>query len=96
MSQYGEKFIRRCRGLFGSFCLLLCLLISACEPSSERSSSSPPQTDQSSGLHDGFGSRLGTDVTAQPGRGREQQRDEVPKIVAFGDSLTAGRGSDTG
>lgn len=41
---------------------------------------------------DGLGQRLGTDVTAQPGRPKTQASDERPRIVAFGDSLTAGLG----
>jgi acyl-CoA thioesterase-1 len=35
---------------------------------------------------------MGTDVTTQPGLAREPAREELPKIVAFGDSLTAGAG----
>lgn len=54
------------------------------------SSPTPPST--SSLPADGFGQRLGQDVTAQPGRGGDQPRAERPKIVAFGDSLTAGLG----
>jgi acyl-CoA thioesterase-1 len=46
----------------------------------------------STGPRDGIGQRLGTDVTAQPSRTREAPQEEIPKIVAFGDSLTAGAG----
>ncbi|MGH7231295.1 MAG: arylesterase [Nitrospiraceae bacterium] len=76
-------------------CLLvapLCLMVIACEPASETSAPATPPVDVPAGPRDGFGQRLGTDVTAQPGRSSEQLRDDVPKIVAFGDSLTAGAG----
>lgn len=70
-------------------CLCLSLIaLCGCDrgsaPSSPPPSSSPPR--------DGFGQRLGTDVTAQPGRPKTQVSDERPRIVAFGDSLTAGLG----
>ena len=55
---------------------------------SESSTSQSPST----GPRDGIGQRLGTDVTAQPSRTREAPQEDVPKIVAFGDSLTAGAG----
>lgn len=67
-------------------CLLLAGLM-GCEPSAESpapSASGPPR--------DGFGRRLGTDVTSQPGRSTAAVRGDGPKIVAFGDSLTAGLG----
>ncbi len=41
---------------------------------------------------DGFGQRYGTDVTSQPGRSTAAVREDRPRIVAFGDSLTAGLG----
>lgn len=71
---------------------LIGLTIAACEPSSE-----PPPSQTSPGAgspapRDGFGYRFGTDVTGQPARGADQTRDDVPKIIAFGDSLTAGLG----
>jgi len=53
-------------------------------PSSPPPSSSPPR--------DGFGQRLGTDVTAQPGLSNTEVSAERPRIVAFGNSLTAGLG----
>jgi acyl-CoA thioesterase-1 len=40
----------------------------------------------------GFGQRIGKDVTGQPGRAGGQLRTEQPRIVALGDSLTAGLG----
>lgn len=52
--------------------------------SSAPSANGPPR--------DGFGQRLGTDVTAQPGRSTPQPSIDRPRIVAFGDSLTAGFG----
>lgn len=73
----------------------VCLAILGCEPASDpvSSPSDPTQPPSfSSGPRDGFGQRLGTDVTSQPGRSREQPRAERPTIVAFGDSLTAGLG----
>ena len=70
---------------------LACTLFLGCEPSSEpRTESSRP-----SAPRDGIGQRLGTDVTSQPGRSGAELRAERPKIVAFGDSLTAGFGVST-
>lgn len=68
--------------------LVLSLLVPnlwSCEQASSDSSSSEAP-------RDGIGQRLGTDVTAQPGLAREPAREELPKIVAFGNSLTAGAG----
>lgn len=67
--------------------LVFCLCVAAfygCDRGSAPSSSPPPR--------DGFGQRLGTDVTAQPGRSKAPVSAERPRIVAFGDSLTAGLG----
>lgn len=67
--------------------LVFCLGVVAvygCDRNSAPSSSPPPR--------DGFGQRLGTDVTAQPGRSKAQISAERPRIVAFGNSLTAGLG----
>lgn len=50
------------------------------------------QTEASSSPRDGIGRRLGTDVTSQPGRNLADAPVARPKIVAFGDSLTAGLG----
>jgi acyl-CoA thioesterase I len=71
------------------FCLYLSLIVPyGCDrgsaPSSPPPSSSPP--------HDGVGPRLGADVTAQPARPKTQVPAERPRIVAFGNSLTAGLG----
>lgn len=73
--------------------LILLLFLSAvlffgCDQSPS-SSSAPPPADPP---RDGFGQRLGTDVTAQPGRSGAQPFSEHSRIVAFGDSLTAGLG----
>ncbi len=66
--------------------LVLFLLVGCGEnsPSSTPPPAQPPR--------DGFGQRLGTDVTAQPGRAGAQPQMDLPRIVAFGDSLTAGLG----
>lgn len=62
--------------------------LAGCDPGSE-----PPSTPSPSGApRDGFGQRLGTDVTSQPGRSTAAVREDRPRIVAFGDSLTAGLG----
>jgi acyl-CoA thioesterase-1 len=53
-------------------------------PSAPPPSSSPPR--------EGFGERLGIDVTSQPGRPKTQVSTERRRIVAFGNSLTAGLG----
>lgn len=84
------------REVLRSFLLgVLCLGLIGCEQSSESvstpSSVTPPPS-ASALPKEGFGQRLGTDVTSQPGRNREQPRINLPKIVAFGDSLTAGFG----
>jgi acyl-CoA thioesterase I len=62
--------------------------VSGCNPASEP----PAPTTPSSGPRDGFGQRFGTDVTSQPGRSTAAVREDRPRIVAFGDSLTAGLG----
>lgn len=73
--------------LLSCLCLYL-ITLCACDrggaPSSPTPSSSPPR--------DGVGQRLGIDVTAQPGRPKAQVSAERPRIVAFGNSLTAGLG----
>lgn len=58
----------------------------------EQSSDSRTAPSLSSTPSEGIGQRLGTNVTGQPGRSRAVPRVERPKIVAFGDSLTAGFG----
>lgn len=73
--------------------LFLCLCLSVIVPygydCGNASSSLPPS---SSPPRDGVGPRLGTDVTAQPGRPKKPVSTERPRIVAFGNSLTAGLG----
>lgn len=73
--------------LLSCLCLPL-IILCACDrggaPSSPPPSSSPPR--------DGVGQRLEIDVTAQPGRTKTQVSAERPRIVAFGNSLTAGLG----
>jgi acyl-CoA thioesterase I len=67
--------------------------------SCEQASSDLPSASSSSSSQaprDGIGQRLGADVTTQPGLAREPARDELPKIVAFGNSLTAGAGIPPG
>jgi len=73
--------------LLSCLCLSLIVLL-GCDR--DRASSSPPPS--SSPPRDGFGQRLGIDVTAQPGRPKTQVAAERPRIVAFGNSLTAGLG----
>ena len=76
--------------MLASCCAGMLALLGCGQGSEPLSSPTPPST---SGLPtDGFGQRLGQDVTSQPGRGGDQPRAERPKIVAFGDSLTAGLG----
>ena len=70
-------------------CLCLSLItLCGCDrgsaPSSPPPSSIPPR--------DGVGPRLGIDVTSQPGRPKRPVSTERPRIVAFGNSLTAGLG----
>jgi acyl-CoA thioesterase I len=71
------------------FCLCL-FLIALCSCDRSNAPSTPPPS--LSPPRDGFGQRLGTDVTAQPGRPKTQVSAERPRIVAFGNSLTAGLG----
>lgn len=68
--------------------LMAALSIAGCDPVSE----SPPTVPPSSAPRDGFGQRFGTDITSQPGRSTAAVREDRPRIVAFGDSLTAGLG----
>jgi acyl-CoA thioesterase-1 len=73
--------------------LFSCLCLSLIAPFGNdcgNASSSPPPP--SSPPRDGVRPRLGTDVTAQPGRPKTQISAERPRIVAFGNSLTAGLG----
>ena len=68
-------------------CLLILLFIGCNQepsPTAKTPSDGPPR--------DGIGQRLGTDVTAEPGRSSIQPSAEQPRIVAFGNSLTAGLG----
>ena len=71
------------------FCLCFSLLL-LCEydrgsaPAAQSSSSNPPR--------EGAGSYLGTKATAPPDRPKRPVSGERPRIVAFGDSLTAGLG----
>jgi acyl-CoA thioesterase-1 len=72
-------------------CLCLSLIVlSGCD---RGGAPSPPTA--SSAPRDGIGQRLGTDVTAQPGRPNTQVSVDRPRIVTFGDSLTAGLGVAT-
>ena len=72
-----------------SSCLCLSLIV-LCSCDRSNAPSSPPPT--ASPPRDGFGQRLGTDVTAQPGLSKTQVSAERLPIVAFGNSLTAGLG----
>jgi len=63
-----------------------------CGQGSEPRSSHPPPQSVPGLPSDGLGQRLGHDVTGQPGRGGKASKTERSKIVAFGDSLTAGLG----
>ncbi len=71
------------------FCLCLALIVPyGCDCGN--ASSSPPPSSRSS--RNGVGPGLGTDVTTQPSRSKTQVSAERPRIVAFGNSLTAGLG----
>ncbi len=78
------------QGVVAAFLSIGLLASLSCRQGSEPSESSPPSA--SSSPKEGFGQRLGRDVTGQPGRTAEQPRDKQRKIVVFGDSLTAGLG----
>ena len=73
--------------LFSCLCLSLILL---CGYDFARASASPPPS--SSPPREGVGPGLGTEVTAQPGRPKKPVSAERFRIVAFGNSLTAGLG----
>ncbi len=85
---FGFPAISFCRrGLVAVLFALGCGL-SGCDAGPE-----PPASVAPNGApRDGFGQRYGTDVTSQPGRSTAAVREERPRIVAFGDSLTAGLG----
>jgi len=73
--------------LFSCLCLsfiFLCGFDLGHAPASPPLLSSPPR--------EGVGPRLVAEVTAQPGRPKRPVSDERPRIVAFGNSLTAGLG----
>ena len=73
--------------LLSCLCLTFILL---CGYDRGRALASPPPP--SSPTLEGVGPRLGTGVTAQPGRSKRPVSSERPRIVAFGNSLTAGLG----
>lgn len=85
-----ELSVPRPRLLSAALALVLAfgLAASGCDQGSEP----PASIETSRAPRDGFGQRLGTDVTSQPGRSTAAVREERPRIVAFGDSLTAGLG----
>jgi acyl-CoA thioesterase-1 len=72
--------------LTAGFCL------AGCDPGSAPPAATSPSSHPAGAPRDGFGQRLGTDVTSQPGRSTAAVREDRPRIVAFGDSLTAGLG----
>jgi len=76
--------------------IVLAILITnlwGCEQTpSDPSSPSPHDVTSTQAPRDGIGPRRGNDVTMQPGVTREPAREELPTIVAFGNSLTAGAG----
>lgn len=69
--------------------LLFCFSLIGLSGCDRANAPSPPS---SSVPREGVGQQLGTDVTAQPGRPKAQVSTERPRIVAFGNSLTAGLG----
>ena len=73
--------------LFSCLCLSLIL---PCGYDLGSASASPPPSPISS--RNGVGPRLETDVKAQPGQPKTQVSIDRPRIVAFGNSLTAGLG----
>ena len=73
--------------------LLFCLCLSLIVPYGSNGGSAPSSPLRSSSSpRNGVGPRLETEVTAQPSRPKTQAYDERPRIVAFGNSLTAGLG----
>ena len=69
--------------------LLFCLSLIVLYGCDRANAPSPPS---SSAPREGVGQQRGTDVTAQPGRSKAKISAERPRIVAFGNSLTAGLG----
>lgn len=85
----GRRFPYNCCGArLAAAVLALGVSLGGCEPASEPPAAPRP----SASPHDGFGQRLGPDVTGQPGRSTAAVREDRPRIVAFGDSLTSGLG----
>lgn len=70
--------------------LLAGLVLLGCDQRPAPPSVSPPAPPGNS--RDGFSERLGADGAAQPERAGYPRADDRPRIVAFGDSLTAGLG----
>ena len=79
-----------------SMCIVLALLMPNFWGCEQAPSGPSPSSQHPSPLpqapRDGIGQRLGNDVTMQPGLAREPVREDLPRIVAFGNSLTAGAG----
>ncbi len=73
--------------LFSCLCLSLIALCGC-----DRGGASSPPPPSSGPPREGIGPRLETEVTAQPGQPKTQVSAERPRIVAFGNSLTAGLG----
>ncbi len=82
---------------FSASCSLAVLLVfssalGGCDSGQEPPASTNSSSQPAGAPRDGFGQRFGTDVTSQPGRSTAAVREDRPRIVAFGDSLTAGLG----
>src|SRR5581483_8137339 len=79
------------RRVVAALCPLLAgAVLPCCDQRPEPPSVSPPAAPGHSG--DGFSGRFGMDGAAQPERAASPSTDARPRIVAFGDSLTAGLG----
>ncbi len=82
--------IHRRRAVIALCPLLAGLVLLGCDQRPEPPSVSPSAPPGSS--RDAFSERLGADGAAQPERAGRSSTDDRPRIVAFGDSLTAGLG----
>ncbi len=80
------------QALKGLILWTVCLGVLGCGQASEPGSSPAPRSSASGPPEYGLGQRQGSDVTSQPGRTSTPLGDDQPRIVAFGDSLTAGLG----